>query len=125
MTISGKSGRLTVPPQVKTLTLPVPLGGVVERAFASSSPNGRPTATLHRSKQAFVTFDFGAEPKSGQALTIAWFMPNGKLLGTAKKPSAPTVTSSIQSNAPLPTGSWHVDLRAGNTVVKSVAITVR
>ena len=125
VTISGKSGKLTVPPQVKTLTLPAPAGGVVYRAFASSSPNGPPTGTLRKSKQAFVTFDFGAQPKSGRPLTIAWFMPNGKLLGTAKKPSAPKVTSSIQSNAPLPAGSWHVDLRSGSTIVKSVAITVR
>ena len=52
-------------------------------------------------------------------------MPNGKLLGTAKKSSGPKVTSSIQSNGPLPTGAWRVDLRAGSTIVKSVAIQVR
>ena len=64
VTISGKSGDLSVPPQVKTLTLPAPVGGVVYRAFASSSPTGPPVETLHKSKEAFVTFDFGAQPMS-------------------------------------------------------------
>jgi hypothetical protein len=122
--ISGKSGNLTVPPQVKTLSLPAPPGGVVGRAFASSSEHGAPSSKLHSPKQAFVTFDFQAQPKAGHNLTISWFEPNGKLLGTASKPSGSTITSSIKSNSALPRGAWRVELRSGGTLVKSVAINV-
>ena len=126
VTISGKSGRLSVPPQVKTLSLAAPPGGVVGRAFASASANGAPTATVHANgKQAFVTFDFKAQPPRGQSLTVAWFEPGGKLLGQATKSSAPTITSSVKSNGPLPRGAWHVDLRSGKTLVKTVTINVQ
>lgn len=126
VTISGKSGHLSVPPQVKTLSLASPPGGVVGRAFASASANGAPTATLHaKGKQAFVTFDFKAQPPRGQSLTVAWFEPGGKLLGQAAKSSAPTITSSVKSNGPLPRGAWHVDLRYGKTLVKTVTINVQ
>ena len=64
-------------------------------------------------------------PRLNQKLTISWFEPNGKLLGSASKPSGPTVTSSIKSNAALPRGAWRVDLRSGGTLVKSVAINVQ
>jgi hypothetical protein len=124
VSISGKAGNLIVPPQLKTLALLGPPGGVVGRAFASSSANGAPAAKLHKPKQAFVTFDFQAQPRPGQKLTISWFEPNGKLLGTASKPGSPIVTSSIRSNAPLPSGAWHVELRSGGTLVKSVAVDV-
>ncbi len=125
VSISGKSGSLTVPPQVKTLSLLAPPGGIVGRAFASSSEHGAPVSSLHSAKQAFVTFAFQAPPKSNQKLTVSWFEPNGKLLGTASKPSGPTVTSSIKSNAVLPSGAWRAELRSGRTLVKSLAINIR
>jgi hypothetical protein len=125
VSISGKSGKLTVPPQVKTLSLLAPPGGVVGRAFASSSEHGAPASRLRSPKQAFVTFDFQAPPKTNQKLMVYWFEPNGKLLGSASKPSGQTVTSSIKSNEALPRGAWRVDLRSGGTLVKSVAINVQ
>ena len=126
VTGSGRSGHLTVPPQVKTLSLIAPRGGVVGRAFASATANGAPTATLHSGgKQAFVTFEFMSQPPSGQSLTVAWFEPGGKLLGEASKSSAPTITSSVKSNGPLPRGAWHVDLRSGKTIVKTITINVQ
>ncbi len=125
VSISGKSGKLTVPAQIKTLSLLAPPGGVAGRAFASSSATGAPSSKLHSPKQAFVTFDFQTQPRSNQKLTISWFEPSGKLLGTVTKPSGRTVTSSIKSNAALPRGAWRVELRSGGTLVKSVAVDVQ
>jgi hypothetical protein len=125
VSISGHSGKLTVPTQVRTITLASPPEGVVSKAFASSTAGGGPQSTIPAGKRsAFVHFVFGALPNSNEKITVAWYRPGGKLLGVADKPTSPDVTSSISSKAPLPTGNWRVDLRAGNQVVKSVPIVV-
>ncbi len=72
-----------------------------------------------------MTFDFKAQPPRDRSLTVAWFEPGGKLLGQATKSSAPTITSSVKSNGPLPRGVWHVDLRFGKTLVKTVTLNVQ
>ena len=48
-----------------------------------------------------------------------------KAPGQATKSSAPTITSSVKSNGPLPRGAWRVDLRSGKTIVKSITIDVQ
>jgi hypothetical protein len=126
ISISGSSGKLVVPTQVKTVTLPAPPEGVVDRAFASASENGRPATSLQaKGRKAVVTFEFQTLPQSKAPITIAWFRPDGKLLGVANKAASPTVSSSISSPAPLPTGTWHAELRAGSKVVKNVLIHVQ
>jgi hypothetical protein len=126
VSIGGHSGKLVVPTQLRTITLSSPPQGVVGKAFASSSAGGAPESAIPASKKsAFVHFVFEAQPTANEKLTVAWYRPGGKLLGVATKPNAPQVTSSISSPAPLPAGNWRVDLRAGNTIVKSVPIVVR
>src|SRR5262249_13544762 len=126
VSIGGHSGKLVVPTQLRTITLSAPPQGIVDKAFASSSAGGAPESTIPAvQKSAFVHFVFESLPSTTQKLTVAWYRPGGKLLGVATKSNAPTVTSSISSPAPLPTGLWRVDLRPGNTVLKRVPITVR
>jgi hypothetical protein len=125
VTLGGRSGSLVVPTQVKTVSLNGPREGVVSRAFASSSESGGPTAVIHASAdRAYVHFVFAAQPAGGARLSVAWYRPDGKLLGVAQKPNRPDVTSAISSGSPLPKGTWRVDLRAGTTVVKSLAVHV-
>jgi hypothetical protein len=125
VSIAGHSGKLVVPTQVHTITLAAPPQGVVSQAFATASPTGGPRASVPAgAKAAFVHFLFQTMPTAKEPLSVAWYRPGGKLLGVATKPSAPVVTSSISSKAPLPAGTWRVDLRDGNTVVKSITLVV-
>jgi hypothetical protein len=124
VSVSGSSGEEAIPPEVKMVTLAAPAEGVVRRAFASASASGSPRASLH-GPQAFVHFIFATTPTSKQSSSIAWYEPNGKLLGVAKKSAAPTVTSSISSTSNLPAGTWHAELRVGHKVVESLAIPIR
>jgi hypothetical protein len=124
VSVAGSSGDLTIPPEVKAVTLPAPADGVVQRAFASASANGSPKASLHGS-QAFAHFVFAAAPTSKRSLSIAWYEPNGKLLGVAKKAAGLTITSSISSESNLPPGTWRADLRLGNKVVETLLVPVR
>ena len=83
-------------------------------------------AVIHASSdRAYVHFVFAAQPTGAAALSVAWYQPDGKLLGVAQKPNRPDVTSAISSGSPLPQGTWRVDLRAGSTVVKSLALHVQ
>jgi hypothetical protein len=126
VTLGGRSGRLVVPTQVKTVSLKAPREGVVSRAFASTSDGGAPVAVIRASSdRAYVRFVFAAQPSARAALSVAWYQPDGKLLGVAQKPTRPAVTSAFSSGSPLPKGTWRVDLRAGSTVVKSLAVHVR
>jgi hypothetical protein len=126
VTLGGRSGSLVVPTQVKTVSLKAPREGVVSRAFASTSEGGGPVAVIHASSdRAYVHFDFAAQPSGGAALSVAWYQPGGKLLGVAQKSNRPDVTSAISSASPLPKGTWRVELRAGQTVVKSLAMRVQ
>jgi hypothetical protein len=125
VTLGGRSGSLVVPTQVKTVSLQAPREGVVSRAFASTSESGGPVAVIQASSdRAYVHFVFAAQPSAGGAVSVAWYRPDGKLLGVAQKPNRPDVTSAISSGSPLPKGTWRVDLRAGPTVVKSLVVHV-
>jgi hypothetical protein len=124
VSITGKSGRLTVPPQVKTLSLPGPVEGVVESAYASASAISGPAAALHRVKAAFVHFAFQTEPTGDHKLSIAWYLPNGRLVGTATKTPGSRITSSVKSNLPLPKGTWRIDLRFGQVLVKQLDVPI-
>jgi uncharacterized repeat protein (TIGR02543 family) len=125
VSLGGHSGSLVVPTQLKTVSLPPPPTGVVLRAFASASAHSGPTGSVHASgRQVFAHFMFQSVPGQGKPISIAWYEPGGRLLGVAPKPTALEVDSSIVSKAPLPKGTWRVDLRAGNTVVKSVTVEI-
>src|SRR5262249_7158071 len=59
VTLGGRSGRLVVPTQVKTVSLQAPHEGVVSRAFASTSESGGPVAVIQASSdRAYVHFVF-------------------------------------------------------------------
>jgi hypothetical protein len=125
VSVSGRSGNVAFPPEVTAVTLLAPPEGVVSHAYASATSTGRPTATLARgSRQAFVQFDFQAQPASSLPVSVAWYAPNGRLLGVKDKPNRATVTTSIGSSGPLPSGTWRVDLRAGKTLVEQLAFGV-
>jgi hypothetical protein len=126
VTLGGRSGGLVVPTQVRTVSLQAPREGVVSRAFASTSESGGPVAVIDASSdRAYVHFVFAAQPSGSAALSVAWYQPDGRLLGVAQKPNRPDVTSAISSGSPLPKGRWRVDLRAGTTVVKTLVVHVR
>ena len=63
----------------------------------------------------------------GKAVTVRWYWPNGKLLGSIKKSNRPTIVSFIRVPAAdsLPKGNWTAELRAGSKIVQRLLIRVR
>ena len=106
--------------------LAAPPQGVVRHAFASSTEGGRPAATVAAGgREAWANFAFQTQPKRGQRISVAWFWPDGHLLGKITKPNRPTVTSSLGSTQPLPAGNWRAELRVGGTVVSALRVAIR
>jgi PKD repeat protein len=125
VSLRGRTGSTQLPLELRTVELPAPPEGVVRRAFASSSEQGAPAPTLAAgAKEAWVHFVLAAQPKPSRAITVTWYLPGGKLLGTVGKSNRPTVESFVRSDAPLPSGFWRVELRAGGKLVKTLAVRI-
>jgi Divergent InlB B-repeat domain len=125
VSIGGHSGSLVVPTEVRTVTLPAPPHGVALTAFASSTAHGSPAPTIPAAAgRVFVHFVFGSQPDPDVPVSVAWYSPDGKLLGVAPKTNRRDVDSSITSGGQLPKGTWRADLRAGGAVVDTVTVQV-
>ena len=123
--IAGRSGRIPVLVQLRSLILPAPAEGVVERAYASTNEKGAPVRSVAAgSKEAHATFVFAAQPRAPLKLTVSWYQPGGRLLGSVVKSNRPTIASFIRSKQRLPAGTWVAVLRAGKKVVKQLSVRV-
>jgi hypothetical protein len=124
--VTGASGGLRLPLQLRTAALPAPPEGVVARAFVSSKPRGRPVAYVPASsREAWATFVFGAQPRPGLKLFVRWYQPNGKLLGQVEKASnRASVSSFLRGRPKLPTGAWRAELRVGTRIAKELRVPI-
>ena len=123
--IAGKSGKGTIPTQVKPVTLTAPATGVVSKAFASGSEHGSAAESLKHAKRIWAHFSYQTQPGAKLPITVAWYAPDGRLIGAAHEPNRPEVVSHLgMTTGTLPGGTWRADLRSGTTVVKSVTVQV-
>lgn len=123
--VTGTSGAFPLPFQLRPIVVSAPLEGVVRQAFASSVEDGPATVRLPmRSTEAWAHFRLATQPAKRLRLTVAWYWPNGKLLGTTPKANRPEISSFLKLGSGLPSGSWFAELRAGRTVVKRLTVRV-
>jgi hypothetical protein len=128
ISLTGTSGRLKMPLQIQTVTLPAPPEGVVRTSYPSAALAARPVKSVPASgRQAYANFVLQTQPVRGKAVTVRWYWPNGKLLGSIKKSNRPTIVSFIRVPAAdsLPKGNWVAELRAGSKIVQRLLIRVR
>jgi uncharacterized repeat protein (TIGR02543 family) len=125
VSLRGKAGGARVPLQVQTLTLPAPGEGVVRTSFVTPSQTGARTLRLPAgAKEAWAHFQFETQPRGSLPLSVAWYRPDGSLLGSVQKSNRPEVFSFVRTNAALTTGAWVAELRAGGRVVKRLSVRV-
>jgi hypothetical protein len=128
VSLTGTSGKLKMPLQIQTVTLPAPPEGVVRKSYLSATQRSRPVKSVAADQhQAYANFVFQNQPVRGAKITVRWYWPNGKLLGTIKKSNRPTIFSFIREppSDPLPKGNWVAELRAGSKIVQRLLIRVR
>jgi hypothetical protein len=124
LSVTGRSGRVGVPLQMRTVVVKAPSEGVVRRTYASTSPGGPATATLPAgTKEAWAIFKFASQP-TAEPLTVTWFQPNGTVVGSKQKNNRPTIQTGIGNAAGIPSGTWRVELSAGGKLVKRFNIRI-
>jgi hypothetical protein len=57
-------------------------------------------------------------------ISVAWYRPNGKLIGSVRKSNRPEIVSSLGAPAGIPNGMWFAVLRAGSKVVTRLAVSI-
>jgi hypothetical protein len=126
VSVGGRSGKLLVPTEVKTVSLAGPVDGILLRSYATSTKNGIPQSSIKGSGgQAYVYFVFASPPASTETLGLTWFNPAGKVLGTATGKPLPVASSSIiVHHASIPKGTYKVELKVGGKVVGTVNVPI-
>lgn len=125
VSVRGSSGTSSLPFQLRPIVVPAPLEGVVRQAFASTVEDGPPTVRLPRgATQAWAQFRLATQPSTRLRLTVAWYWPNGRLLGTVEKANRPGISSVLRLSSGLPRGRWVAELRAGAKVVKRLTVRI-
>ena len=88
VSLTGSANGTALPLQVRTLSVPAPARGVVRRAYASASQNGRPVRKLRRrAREAWATFQLASQPTAAP-VTVSWYQ-GGRLIGTREKSNRP------------------------------------
>jgi hypothetical protein len=128
VSLTGTSGKLKMPMQIQTITLAAPPEGVVRTSYPSTAMGSKPVKSVPASgRQAYANFVLQTQPVRSAQVTVRWYWPNGKLLGSIKKSNRPTIVSFIgePAGSTLPKGNWVAELRAGNKVVQRLLVRIR
>jgi hypothetical protein len=125
LTVKGSSGGASLPFQLQPLLIPAPVEGVVRRAFPSAIENGPTTNRLPRGATiAWANFNLATQPSSRLPVSVTWYWPDGKRLGSIQKNNRPQITSYITLSKGLPPGRWTAELDAGAKKIKRLTIRI-
>jgi len=118
VTVSGTSGGAPLAPSHRDVKLPAPPEGVVDRAWASKTKNGKPVNTIPGNPtEVWAHFHFVVPPKS-RKVRNRWYSPNFRWYGEKKnKPWTETVHTRLAAST-LDKGVWFAYMFSENRVVK-------
>jgi hypothetical protein len=118
LTVSGTSANGPIAPVHRDVTLPAPPEGIVDRAWASRTKNGKPVTTIPGNPtEVWAHFHFVVPPKS-RRVRNRWYSPNFRWWGEKKnKPWTPIVHTRLAA-AKLDKGVWFAYMFSENRVVK-------
>ncbi|HEY7794508.1 MAG TPA: hypothetical protein VIA10_10925, partial [Gaiellaceae bacterium] len=123
--LTGRAGRLKLPLQMQTISIPAPTEGVVRRAFKSRAQNGKAvTRFAAGTKRAWANFRFETQPLRNQKLYVRWYFPDGRLVGQVEKSNRPVISSYLALETGLPRGLWVAELRTGKRVIQRLSLRV-
>jgi hypothetical protein len=123
--ITGASGQASLPYQLRPIVVPAPPEGVVRRTFTSAVEDGPATARLPKgSVQAWAHFRMATQPSTRLPVSVTWYWPNGKRLGSVEKSNRPEIVSFLRLGSGLASGAWTAELRAGRKVVKRLTVRI-
>ena len=123
--LTGRAGRLKLPLQMQTISIPAPAEGVVRSAFKSKTQNGTSVTRFPaKAKIAWANFRFETQPRLSQKLSVHWYWPDGRHLGEVQKSNRPVISSYLKLDSGLDSGLWVAELRAGKRVIQRLSVRV-
>jgi hypothetical protein len=123
--LSGRAGDGATQPGAARVRLAAPPEGVVSDYRVSVTRNGPDGLSFRQPRRLFLRFDFAALPRPGTLLRLTIVGPRGRV-GVKVLRRRPEVEGFVgNTTGRLAPGKWRFTLRAGKTVVKRVAVTIR
>jgi hypothetical protein len=123
--VSGTSGGEQLTPVEKTVTLPAPPEGIVDRSWVSRTKDGPAVRRVKGPvKQLFATFHFAVPPSEVRSVRLLWRTPQFNFVGEVRKPYSTTITTFLKSGSPLPKGTWYCLVTVNEIVTKRVSVRV-
>ena len=130
--VGGTSGGTTLAPVEVTVTIPAPPEGVLDRAEVGSTPrgpwllykSGSPPVVHGPHKELWMRFRF-LYPPTGKDVELVWKLHWHTVVGKVYKLYKDTLTTSVSSGAPLPSGHWSAVLKIDGRVAKKMDVIVR
>jgi hypothetical protein len=124
--VQGADAGAVLVPVVRTIVLPAPKEGVVERAYISALQRGPAATTLRDKARIYATFRFAALPKGSRKITAHWIAPNGRKAPPDGRPRTRTVSAVVGNGRDeLPAGVWRCELRVDGTLVAVAKVRLR
>jgi len=121
----GTSGGGSPSLQTQAVVVKPPPEGVVRRSYLTALQTGPAVLQLPATAtEAWAHFQLAAQPIGSLPLTVTWYYPDGRVLGSAAKPNREDVTSFIRSRSPVPRGTWVAELKAGTVTVQRLSVRV-
>jgi hypothetical protein len=120
----GTSGTTKLTPIERTVTVPAPAEGVVDRAFTSTSKGGAATLTAKGPiSVVWAHFHFLVPPKNAK-LTASWYTPSFKWVGTVNRAYKADFDTFVRALPSLERGRWWCVLKSSGRVVKRVRLRI-
>ncbi len=130
--VGGTSGGTTLAPVDVDITIPAPPEGVLDQAEVGATPSGpwllytsgSPPVVQGSHKELWMRFRF-LYPPTGKDIELVWKLHWHTVVGKVYKLYKDTLTTSVNSAAPLPSGHWSAVLMIDGRVAKKMDVIVR
>ncbi len=131
--VGGTSGGGTpLAPVDVTITIPAPAEGVLDQAEVGATrsgpwllyKSGSPPVVQGSHKELWMRFRF-LYPPTGKDIELVWKLHWHTVVGKVYKLYKDTLTTSVSSGAPLPSGHWSAVLKIDGKVAKRMDVIVQ
>jgi hypothetical protein len=130
--VGGTSGETRLTPVDVPVTIPAPTEGVLDQAEVGTTPSGpwllyrsgSPPVVHGSHKELWMRFRF-LYPPSGKNIELVWKLHWHTVVGKVYKLYKNTLTTSVTSGAPLPSGHWSAVLKIDGRVAKKMDVIIR
>jgi hypothetical protein len=130
--VGGTSGGSKLKTVEVKVAIPAPPEGVLDQAQVGTTPNGpwllyesgTPPVLSGPHKTLWMRFRF-LYPPTGKQVELVWRLHWRRLVGKVYKLYKDTLTTSVSSSTPLPSGHWSAALVIDGRIAKKMDVIVR